>query len=335
LSFHLPAPLRAGDTVFITAPSDGVDDVLRPRFELALETLRARGLQVRLGQHLFGAGVVADAAARAAEWQGALLDPEVHWVCAPWGGELAIELLPHVDFERLRGVRPKWVSGFSDLSTLMLPLSLMAGWATVHGPNLMELASDPLDPMTAGLFELVMGGQSREWLQLGSERHAGGSADWARQPAAPLALDAVSRPRPLRDGMALRAEGRLIGGCLETVARIAGTRYAPWAALPGPKLLYLEACEAGPFEMARTLHSLSLHGWFEELGGLLIGRSAAPSDPSFDGWSALQALFPHDAVPVFLDLDIGHRPPQWSLLNGAWACCELAEGRATLRQRIP
>jgi muramoyltetrapeptide carboxypeptidase len=81
------------------------------------------------------------------------------------------------------------------------------------------------------------------------------------------------------------------------------------------------------------LRSLALHGWFDDLGGLLIGRSAAPAG-DFDGWAVLQQLFPGDAIPVFMDLDIGHRPPQWSLLNGAWASCELGPAGATLRQHI-
>lgn len=334
MSLRLPPPLRAGDTVFITAPSSGVGEALRPRFELAVQVLRQRGLRIRLGRHLFGDGEVGGAAERAAEWQGALLDPGVHWVCAPWGGELAIELLPHLDFERLKAAPPKWVSGFSDLSTLALPLLLCSGWASVHGPNLMELAAEPLDAISAGLFELLFGAQSREATQAGSSRYAGEPADWRLQPSAPLRLDQVSRPRRLRAVMPARAEGRLVGGCLETVARLAGSRYAPLSALPGPRLLYLEACEAGPYEIARTLHSLALHGWFDELGGLLIGRSAAASGAGFDGWSVLEQLFPGDEVPVLLDLDIGHRPPQWSLLNGAWACVELQADRALLTQRV-
>jgi muramoyltetrapeptide carboxypeptidase len=336
LTLRLPPPLRAGDTVFITAPSSGVGDALRPRFERALEALRARGLQIRLGRHLAGDGVVASAAERAQEWQAALLDSSVHWVCAPWGGELAIELLPHLDFERLSAAAPKWVSGFSDLSTLALPLVLRAGWATVHSANLMELGAAELDATTAGLFDLLMGPQPRRWTQLSSAAYASAvGADWAREPSSGWRFDTPTRVRRLRDDMPLRAEGRLIGGCLETLARLAGTRFAPWQALPGPKLLVLEACEAPPFEVARTLHSLALHGWFDDLAGLLIGRSAAPAGRDFDGWSVLHELFAGFAGLVALDLDIGHLPPQWSWVQGAWGQLELdGEGAAWLHQQL-
>lgn len=336
MNLRLPAPLGAGDTVFITAPSSGVGEALRPRLALALQALRDRGLQVRLGSQLFGKGVVASAAERAREWQAALLDPSVHWVCAPWGGELAIELLPHLDFELLRAASPKWVTGFSDLSTLALPLALRAGWATVHSPNLMELGAAELDVTTAGLFDLLMGPQPRRWTQHSSPAFAGaGGADWAKEPAAGWRLATPTRVRRLRNDMPLRTEGRLIGGCLETIARLAGTRFAPWQALPGPKLLVLEACEAPPHELARTLHSLALHGWFDDLAGLLIGRSAAPAGQDFDGWSVLHELFAGFQGLVVLDLDIGHVPPQWSWVQGAWAELELdGRGAASLHQQI-
>lgn len=334
----LPPPLKAGDTVYVTAPSSPVSAALQPRLDLALQALRQRGLRVIEGQCLrqHGAGPLAPARKRAAEWQSALQNPAVSAVMAPWGGELAIELLPDLDFGSLRAAAPKWLTGFSDLSTLALPLALCAGWSTVHSPNLMELGAAELDATTAGLFELLMGPQPRRWTQASSAAYASaGTADWAREPAAGWRFDEPTRVRRLREDMPLRAQGWLIGGCLETLARLAGTRFAPMQALPGPKLLVLEACEAPPHELARTLHSLALHGWFDELAGLLVGRSAAPIGKDYDGWSVLHELFADFKGLVALDLDIGHLPPQWSWVQGGWAELELdGEGGAQLHQQL-
>lgn len=329
MNFRWPVPLRAGDTVFVTAPSSGVPAALHARLDRALETLRAHGLQVQEGRCLRSDhhSVSATAAERAAEWQGALLNDQVHAVMAPWGGELAIELLPHLDFARLRTAQPKWVSGYSDLSTLALPLSLCAGWVTLHGPNLMELGGEVLDDTTAGLLQAMFLEQPSNWLQRSSpshRRHAG--ADWAQAPSASLQTDSLTQWRMQRKGMPLVAEGRLMGGCLETVSRLAGTAYAPWAELVGPTFLYLEVAEASPFEVARTLHSLAMHGWFKGLGALLIGRSSAPVQVTvegFTGWSALDSLLADFRGPVVFDVDIGHCPPQFTLANGAWARLEM------------
>lgn len=66
-------------------------------------------------------------------------------VIPPWGGEFAIEVLGRLDFDRLREASPKWFSGCSDLSTIQVPLLLRAGWASLHGPNLMQLWDPALD----------------------------------------------------------------------------------------------------------------------------------------------------------------------------------------------
>ena len=56
----------------------------------------------------------------------------------PWGGELAIDLLDQLDWDRLAAAEPTWLVGWSDLTTVMLPLTLRLGWATLHGWNLMD-----------------------------------------------------------------------------------------------------------------------------------------------------------------------------------------------------
>lgn len=338
-AFRWPAPLKPGDTVFVTAPSAGVPAPLHARLDLALQRLREEGWRVVEGDCLRHRHhqVSAPARERVAEWQAALLNPDYQAVFAPWGGERAIELLPLLDFDRLRAAPPKWVSGFSDLSTLSVPLSLCAGWVSLHSPNLMELADAQLNPTTAGLFQALALDQACEWRQHPSAAHRRhGSGNWAVQPDANLMTDTPTQWRLLREDMPRHAAGRLIGGCLETLSRLAGTRFAPLAGAREPWLLYLESSEATPYELARTLHSLALHGWFsrERLAGLLIGRSAAQplTDDGFSGWSALEDVLRDFDGPVVMEMDIGHCPPQITLANGAWAELHLEPGAERLVQ---
>jgi muramoyltetrapeptide carboxypeptidase LdcA involved in peptidoglycan recycling len=84
-----------------------------------------------------------------------LSDPAVGAIMPPWGGELAIELLDLIDFAALSFMLPKWLLGYSDLSTLQLPLTLVSGWATAHGPNLMDLAPTQTDPLTTSTLRVL------------------------------------------------------------------------------------------------------------------------------------------------------------------------------------
>ena len=80
----------------------------------------------------------APAPERAAEFEAMLLDPEVRAIVPPWGGDTAIDLIPMLDWEAIAAAEPTWVVGYSDMSTLMTPLTLVSGIATIHGNNLMD-----------------------------------------------------------------------------------------------------------------------------------------------------------------------------------------------------
>lgn len=67
-----------------------------------------------------------------------LTDPRMRAGVPPWGGEGALELLSLLDFDAIGAAEPTWLVGYSDTSTLMLPLTLRTGVATLHAPNLMD-----------------------------------------------------------------------------------------------------------------------------------------------------------------------------------------------------
>lgn len=102
-------------------------------------------------------------------------------------------------------------------------------------------------------------------------------------------------------------------------------------------ILYFENVEMAPCELTRALFSLRLQGWFDNLNGVLIGRSAAPdvSDPTKHNYlDALKAAFENIAVPVLYDVDIGHMPPQIS--HGKWSRCDgiFAENGSWVTQQL-
>ncbi len=338
-----PRALRAGDTVAVCAPSSGVEAELFPRLDLAIAHLKRRGLQVIEGATLRREHkqCSAPAAERAAELQQFLLDPNIAAVMPPWGGERAIELLPLLDFERLAAATPKWFSGFSDLSTLQLPLCLRAGWMSLHGPNLMELGADELDSNTAAIWSVLCETPEQPLRQQASERWQSKSIDWRKQPGAGRSLTEVTRWQRLdgQDG-ALHLRGRLIGGCLDTLSRIAGTAFGDLRAWRqqagiGPQLLFLENAEMAPCELLRALYSLRLHGWFDHAAGVLIGRHAA-ADTNLTAQlslkEAVQAALGDLGLPVLIDADIGHMPPQLSLIQGEWAELHWSPQLLELRQ---
>ena len=303
---------------------------MHPRLDLAIAALRQRGYRVVEGQCLRQQTKQASATRdrRASELMGFLTDPQVSAVMPPWGGELAIELLPLIDFRALSDMQPKWFVGFSDLSTLHLPLTIISGWATLHGPNLMELGATHMDSVAVAIWDVMAAPHNSDVTQYSSKKFQRTGPDRIAVPGAGYLLTETTKWRRLDGSSApLQLSGRLIGGCLDTVTRLAGTPYGDvpsfvQASASDGTLLYIENVEMKPCELARALWSLRMHGWFTGLSGILVGRSAAEEEPmptNLTYMDALHSAFAGLPYPVLYDVDIGHLPPQLSLVNGALA----------------
>ena len=139
MPIRYPAPLRVGDQIGVTAPSSGISDAMRPRFDYCIQYLEAQGFDVVVCQCLDGRQITsASVSERAQELMAMLTNPSIRAVVPPWGGAIGNDLLPYLDFDQLAAVQPTWMVGYSDISTIMTPLTLLTGIATIHAANLME-----------------------------------------------------------------------------------------------------------------------------------------------------------------------------------------------------
>ncbi|HCR3980994.1 TPA: hypothetical protein OOF39_000401 [Kluyvera ascorbata] len=140
----------------------------------------------------------------------------------------------------------------------------------------------------------------------------------------------------------VRFQGRLIGGCLDIIAWLAGSE---WGDLPrfqhentdSGVILYFENVEMGPCELTRALYSLRLKGWFSCVNGILIGRSAGPDTelPTQQSYTdALQSALGDLHIPVIYDVDIGLIPPQMTLVNGAQATVVFEKQGGSITQQL-
>lgn len=339
-----PAPLKRGDLIAVTAPSSGVPPALHARLDLVLEHLCAQGFRVEEGHCLRDEvrSASASAEARAAELMALLMRPDVAAIMPPWGGELAIELLDRMDFDALCDSPPKWVMGYSDTSTWMLPLTLRAGWATAHGPCLMDLVAGQSDALTAAAMSALATPAGGVIEQRASTHWQSKWTDFALVPNVTYALTESTQwhclNRPANAEVA--CSGRLIGGCIDTLVHLSGTRFGNVAAFIDQHriegtLLYLENAGMSPTDLVRAVHRLRWSGWLDGLNGLLIGRNAAPDTTQAEHLRYAQALdhcFADMPCPVLVDMDIGHLPPQLVLVNGARADVRLSDAGGVLRQ---
>ncbi|MEU9220803.1 S66 peptidase family protein [Streptomyces sp. NPDC048376] len=336
-----PRPLRPGDRVAVTSPSSGVPEKLRERLNVAIRDVEARGYEVVVGACMDGSGhVSAPATARAAELTRMLTDPDIHAVVPPWGGDLAIDLVPLLDWDRLREAEPTWLVGYSDLSTLMTPLTLLTGTATVHGNNLMDTPYRTPDGLVSW-FDIVGAPRGHRFTQTPPGRHrTTGWDDYALHPEArEYTLNTPGGWTRLDGSGDLEVEGRLIGGCVETLCNLTGSGCLDTSAFaktmaPEGLLVYVEACGDDALTICRNLHGMRLAGFFDAANAVLVGRTSAPGVPSLSQHQAvLDALGPL-GVPIVADVECGHVPPYLPLVNGALGRLVHTSKRSELTQTL-
>lgn len=345
MSVRFPRPLVPGDRIGVTAPSSGVKDALRPRLDFCVEWLRERGFEVTVGEWVGdGDGVVSGPARdRAAELTAMLVDPEIRAVVPPWGGELAVEVLPLVDWDAVAAAEPTWVVGYSDIDTVLVPLTTALGVATLRGQNLMDAPYELPDELAHWSDVLTAPpGLAVEQRPAPLHRSAGAGPDrWEDDPrTTSYTLDEAGSWRLLDPGAGdLRASGTLIGGCLEVLGPLAATPYADVRAFaaehaPDGLLVYVEAAEDQALNIARHLWSLRLAGWFEDANAVLVGRTHAPAHDGFTQEDAVRSALGDLGVPVVLDVDCGHVVPQLALVNGAAATVTVSGEEQSIVQRL-
>lgn len=318
---QFPAPLQHGDRIGVTSPSSGTAGVAGERIDFCVSVLRDAGFDVVVGASMDGSGITAGPAAeRAAELTSMLCDPTIRCVIPPWGGETAIDLVDLLDWDALAAAEPTWLVGYSDLSTILLPITTRLGWATLHGDNLADTPYKAPDGLL-GWQDLAAGpGPHRQ-------RDSGMVADWWRFAEDPQATEW----KRVSDGQwnlhgtdSVQVSGRLIGGCVETLCNLAGTPYGDVSEFgrqyaEDGLIVYLEAAADEAATICRNLHGLRLAGWFEHARAILIGRTNAPNNPKLTQREAVLDALERLDLPIIFDLEIGHVPPHLPLVNGAMA----------------
>lgn len=369
MQIRYPRPLRPGDTIGVTAPSSGVGDAVRGRFDHAVSWLRERGYEVQLGECLDGTThVSAPVLERAAELQRMLTDPEVRAVIPPWGGETAIDLLPHLDMAAVAAAEPTWMVGFSDISTILTPLTLLTGWATLHGTNLMDTPYEVPAPLLSWLdVATAAPGATLRQASPGVHR-ASGWDDWGVDPTVSQhtwdgtgGWRRIDRPDDVDGTGGLVLEGRVVGGCIETQSGIAGTPFGRTAALrggsgadgsasddsasgrsgildarpvAGPLIVYIEAAGEDALSICRRLHGMRLAGYFDGAVAVLVGRTSAPDSPTMTQDEAVLDALGSLGVPIVADVECGHVPPYLLMVNGSWGRLVWTEEEQYLEQSL-
>lgn len=347
-----PAFLREKGTIGFVAPSFGCAiEPYRSGFENAQARWLSQGYQLRLGPNCYaddGVGISTAPEKCGKELTDWYCDKNNDCLISCGGGELMCEILDYVDFDRIRDASPKWYLGYSDNTNFTFLLTTLCDTASVYGPCAAAFGMEPLHPSLNDAMSLLRG---TKLVMHGYDRWERESQKDEENPLAPYNLTETSvmkyylpdgrtnveslRERAMKQGKIsgpLREEeiafsGRLLGGCMDCLTNLLGTRYDRVAEFTDRYqddgiVWFLEACDLNLMSIRRAMWQMEHAGWFRHCKGFLIGRPRIGMDAEEFGIDHYQAvcemLYSHH-VPVLMDLDIGHLPPAMPLICGSMA----------------
>lgn len=264
--------IRRGDVVGVVAPSGAIEEA---RLGAGIAVLEGLGVRVVTGEAVLARrGYLAGPdAARGADLQRMLDDPDIRAVFCARGGFGSQRIVPTLDLTTLRR-QPKAVVGYSDATALLIALA-RASVVAVHGPMVAVDLARGLTARSLAHLDRVLGDPGYLW-----------------EAEVPVAI---------RPG---RATGRLLGGTLSVLVTTLGTPYAP--ELDGA-IVFLEDVHEWPYRLDRLLTQLRQSGKLDRAAGVVFGTMEACR--ALDGVTAIDVIrdvFADAAYPVGLGVPAGH-----------------------------
>ncbi len=320
-----PKYLTEKGMVGFVAPSFGCNiEPYRSGFDAAQKRFQEMGHRCKIGPNCYegsGIGISNTPEKCGEEINSFFADSEVEALLSCGGGELMCEILDYVNFEQIAALEPKWYMGYSDNTNLTFLLTTLCDVMSVYGPCAPAFGMRQWHPSIQDAYDLLRGNKSyvRGYLlwekeSLKDEEH-------------PLEPYHTTEPRILHcypAGEAYSITGRLIGGCLDCLGNLVGTKFDQVSAFveryqEDGLVWYMEACDLNLMSIRRTLWQLSHAGWFRYVRGFLVGRPLCFGTQEFglDQYRAVTDILGAYQVPIIMDVDIGHLPPMMPLINGA------------------
>ena len=297
-----PAYLSAGDTVALISPSyyTPMENV-----EATADLLRSWGLVPVIGPNVGKvvdgkyAGTVAE---RVSDILWAFGNPSIKAIICNRGGYGTIQLIDSLPLSVL-SASPKWLVGFSDISTLH-GLLTRAGVMSVHGTMSSYLARGGTDESSTLMRDLLLGQVPCYHLPAHAQNITG------------------------------TASGVLVGGNLCTIAPNVGSQAD--ATTGQDLILFVEEVGESMHNIDRQMRILQMNGVLDRCKGIVLGEFAdCGSEFTYENVEAMirQLVEPY-GIPMLCGFPAGHGDVNLPLVMGAPVTIDVRGDGATLQFNI-
>ncbi|MBI2662900.1 LD-carboxypeptidase [Candidatus Woesearchaeota archaeon] len=276
----IPKRLQIGDTIGIVSPSGAITKETMNQFKRGIDFLKNIGFNVKIGKNALSNTLKYSATPqeKADDLNYMFADNKIKAIICSQGGDNANSILPLIDFNAIKN-NPKIFLGISDITVLLNAIYKETGVVTFHGNDIMwGFGAKHTDYDEEEFKDRLV--ESK----IGEVNHN-------------------SRWKCIRDGV---AEGILIGGNLNCLNKLAGTRYLPNFKA---KILLLESFDESnpPEKVEAELYRLKQMGVFEKIKGMWMGYYNHESKILYE--EIVMNVVPEYSFPILKCDDFGHNTP--------------------------
>ena len=330
-----PEFLKEHDTIGVTAPSDGITDKVKlKRLDNAIKNFEEKGLIIKETPNVRCSfkGRSSSSKERADELESLYKDDNVKVIICASGGDFLLEMLSEVDLNIIKD-NPKWLQGNSDPTGLLFTITTNLDIATVYSDNFGCFGMEPWHKSLDNNLEILKGNIIE---QTSFSKYEKGFKDYITGKE-PYELTEKVYWKNLNNEDAINVKGRIIGGCLDIIADLFGTRFDKTKDFlekykDDGIIWYLDICELTGEVITRTLWKLKDNSYFKYTKGIIFGRNFIYNsyyDISYEEtiYESLKDL----NIPIIINADIGHVSPRMTIINGAIATITSSKGKGKIK----
>lgn len=298
-----PANLKIGDTIGVTCPASPTD---YNKIKEGIKALKHWGLNVQIGETVgkhwqrFGGTDME----RAYDFQQMLDNDKIKAIIFAKGGYGTMRMIDKVIWDKFLQ-KPKWLIGYSDLTTMHLHIHANFDIPTIHGDMVTGFGDQPKDISANTLHDTLFGNRI--------EYSVGGHY-------------------MNRQGY---ATGKLVGGNLSLIQACAGSKSD---IKTDGKILFIEDVSEYKYTIDRMMMNLKRSGKLENLAGLMVGMFTATKQKEEEPFAATIEEIIMEKVaeykyPVCFNFPSGHVPYNHALKMGAFYDFSVSRKSVTLFEK--
>ena len=330
-----PKYIKKGDTIGVTATSSGiVNELKQKRIKNAIKNFENRGYNVKVTDNVYTSdwrGCSSTGKERGEQFNELVKNKDVSCIFSVAGGDYLMEMLEYVDFESIKN-NPKWFQGFSDNTTLIYPIVTKCDVAAVYGCHISDFGMKPWQKPVENALGVLEGTvkkqESFDFYESDRHEYVTGFEGYCNDEK----VNWVNG----RDEEKIEISGRLVGGCLDVLAFLIGTKYDGTEQFiekykDDGIVWVLESFNMEDVVLITHLWQMKEKGYFKNATGFVFGRPLM-----YNTWieqpykDAVMSVLGDLNVPINFDSDIGHKGPQFSVIMGAKAKVTSKNGKGVL-----